>query len=210
MQAASRLSQPRSSSNWSILCKATNVMHCSGTIAGSMFSSTIAGPMVSGTIAGSMRLKLGDDLIVRLHGHRLGGHASVVSPCRCRRSQSASRQALSETVDDWRHSASRLRGASMRFTVHSEVPGRAELIDRRRSSCACDVCRYNRRFDVPRYNRRFDGLRHNRRPRRYLASWGLRRGRSCPASCLRPARGALGLRQRTRGPGVALAVQPLP
>jgi hypothetical protein len=28
-------------------------------------------------------------LIVRLHGHRLGGHASVVSPCRCRRSRAA-------------------------------------------------------------------------------------------------------------------------
>ncbi len=37
----------------------------------------------------SMRLKLGDDLIVRLHGHRLGGHAAVVSPCRCRRSRVA-------------------------------------------------------------------------------------------------------------------------
>ena len=55
-------------------------MHSSGTIAGSMFSGTIAGPMVSGiiagpmvsgTIAGSMRLQLGDDLIVRLHDHRI-------------------------------------------------------------------------------------------------------------------------------------------
>jgi hypothetical protein len=43
----------------------------SGTIAGSMFSGTIAGSMFSGTIAGSMRLQLGDDLIVRLHDHRI-------------------------------------------------------------------------------------------------------------------------------------------
>ncbi len=74
------------------------------------------------------------------------------------------------------------RGASMRVAVHSDVTGRVELIDRRRSSCACDVCRYNRRFDGLQYNRRFDGRRYNRRfdGLRYNRRFdGLRYNRRC-------------------------------
>jgi hypothetical protein len=69
-----------------ILVRATTPCSCRGSSA--VLVSGADGPSVQSP--GSMRLQLGDDLIVRLHGHRLGGgHAAVVSPCRCCRSRVA-------------------------------------------------------------------------------------------------------------------------
>ncbi len=51
---------------------------------GSPTPSLAGYPCVSGFVA-----HRGYDLTVHLHGHRIGGHAAVVSPCRCCRSRVA-------------------------------------------------------------------------------------------------------------------------
>jgi hypothetical protein len=107
MPAVSRLSQPRSSSNWSIIRKSftrvSGISHHRCTLAGiwnlssplhisgylEMFSSplTLAGIWKCSPhrciVAGSMRLHLGDDLkvLLRLVGHRLGVIAAPPWSC---------------------------------------------------------------------------------------------------------------------------------
>jgi hypothetical protein len=69
-------------------------------------------------------------LIVRLHGHRLGGHASVVSPCRCVVQVAEGRQRCSSAVLMVRRFEVPARVCYVRVGVGSAVSSRLLLSGR--------------------------------------------------------------------------------